>query len=463
MFKKLFQCSIYCFSILPTQSVIAQTLSERVDNYIEQAILDRHIPGLSLAVIQDGVPVKVKGYGFSNLENNILVNPETMFQSGSLGKQFTATTILQLKKEGKLKLDDKISNYFSGTPPTWQNITIRHLLTHTSGIPDYETSNIIDLRKDYTEQELLQFAMQLPLDFNPGEKWAYSNTAYVILGILIHQITDKFYGEVMQEKIFTPLSMETARIINEPDIIINRSSGYELQSGNWKNQSWVSPSLNTTADGSLYLSILDFVKWDAAIAKEKLLTHDDLQLMVTPVKLSNDSPYPYGFGWFLNKVNGHKAYQHSGSWQGYNGYIERFPDDKLTVIVLTNLNPSNPGLIGRDVASLYIPALSRQKVTIVKDDNVGMTNLITKLYKNPSELSLYDQLISKEGVAKIKALLISNTSLIKTFGEVENVASIESNSKNENRYLIKYKVGSRVAIVTKNDVGQIVKIVSEAY
>ena len=163
---------------------------------------------------------------------------------------------MQLKQEGKLKLDDKISQYFPGTPETWRNITIRNLLTHTSGIPDYETANLLDLRKDYTEQELLQFAMKLPLDFQPGEKWAYSNTAYALLGILIHQITGKFYGEVLHEKIFAPLSMETTRIINEPDIIMNRSSGYELQNGEWKNQSWGLQSLNTTADGCLYYPFL---------------------------------------------------------------------------------------------------------------------------------------------------------------------------------------------------------------
>ena len=194
--------------------------------------------------------------------------------------------------------------------------------------------------------------MKLPLDFKTGEKWAYSNTGYVILGILIHQITNKFYGEILREKIFSPLSMETIRIINEPDIILNRSSGYELKNGEWKNQSWVSQTLNTTADGSLYLTILDLIKWDAAITKEKILNHEDLQSMVAPVKLNNDSLHPYGFAWFLNSVNGHKAFQHSGSWQGFNNYIARFPDDKLTVIVLTNLNPSNPGLIAKDIAAL---------------------------------------------------------------------------------------------------------------
>jgi len=368
-----------------------------------------------------------------------------------------------LKEEGKLKLDDKISSYFSGTPATWQNITIRHLLTHTSGIPDYETANLLNLRKDYTEQELLQFAMKLPLDFKPGEKWAYSNTAYVLLGILIHQITGKFYGEILQEKIFKPLSMETIKIINEPDIVMNRSSGYELQNGNWKNQSWVSPSLNTTADGSLYLSVLDLIKWDAAITKEKILNHEDLQLMVSPVRLNNDSLHPYGFAWFLNLVNGHKTFQHSGSWQGYNGYITRFPDDKLTVIVLTNLNPSNPELIARDVASLYIPALSRQKVAIIKEDNVAMTILITQIFKNPSKTNLNNKLIAKEGLSKIQALLNSNYSLLKIFGEVENVVPLESIDKTESKFLIKYKVGKRVALITKNNAGQIVNIISEFY
>ncbi|MEO5648128.1 MAG: serine hydrolase domain-containing protein, partial [Chitinophagaceae bacterium] len=212
-------------------------------------MIERNIPGLSLAVIRDDVPVKVKGYGFSDIENKITVNPETIFQSGSVGKQFTATAILQLKEEGKLKLDDKISTYFKEAPVSWQHITIRNLLTHTSGIPDYpDDSTIINLQKNYTEQQLVNMAVKLSLNFKTGEKWEYSNTGYVLLGILIHQLTGKFYGDVLKEKIFTPLSMETIRVINEPDIIMNRSSGYELKNGEWKNQSWVSPSLNTTAD-----------------------------------------------------------------------------------------------------------------------------------------------------------------------------------------------------------------------
>ncbi|MEJ7626198.1 MAG: serine hydrolase domain-containing protein [Ferruginibacter sp.] len=462
--KRLFQFFVYFLLLCCTKTLFAQALSEKVDNYVEKAMIERHIPGLSLAVIHDGVTIKVKGFGLSNIENKIPVNPETIFQSGSIGKQFTATAILQLKEEGKLKLDDKISRYFAGTPATWQNITIRNLLTHTSGIPDFpEDSTGINLQNNYTEQDLLRLAIKLPLGFKTGEKWAYSNTGYVLLGILIHQITGKFYGEILQEKIFAPLSMETIRIINEPDIIMNRSSGYELKNGEWKNQSWVAPSLNTTADGSLYLTILDLIKWDAAITKEKILNHEDLQSMVTPAKLNNDSLHPYGFAWFLDPVNGHKAFQHSGSWQGFNNYIARFPDDKLTIIVLTNLNPSNPGLIAKDIAAIYIPELSRPKVTVIKDDNATMTNLITDLFKNPTVTDLNNQFISKDAIPKLKALTVSNNSLLKIFGKVETVLPLESvNNSNQSKYLIKYKVGARVAIVTKNKLGQIINIVSES-
>jgi CubicO group peptidase (beta-lactamase class C family) len=448
-----------------TTALFAQTLSDKVDVYVQKAMIEQHIPGISLAIVLDGVIVKVKGYGLSDVENKIPVTPETIFQSGSLGKQFTAAAILQLKEEGKLKLDDKIATYFAKAPATWQNITIRNLLTHTSGvaaIPYDETG--INPQINYSEEELLNIAMKLPLDFETGEKWAYSDTGYMLLGILIHQITGEFYGQLLQEKIFSPLSMETAKIISETELVMNRSSGYELKNGEWKNQTWVAPSLNTTADGSLHFSVLDLIKWDASITKEKILNQEDLQAMVTPVKLNNGSFHPYGFAWFLNPINGHKAFLHGGSWQGFNNYIARFPDDKLTVIVLTNLKPSSPGLIAKDIAAIYVPELSRRKATFIKDDNVTMANLITTLFKDPTGADLNNPLFSKEALPKIKALTFSNDSLLKKFGQVESVARVESvANSNQSTYLIKYKVGSRLVSVTMNNSGKIANVVSESY
>ncbi len=165
----------------------------------------------------------------------------------------------------------------------------------------------------------------------------------------------------------------------------------------------------------------------------------------------------------FKSVNGHKAFQHSGSWQGYNSYIARFPDDKLTVIVLTNLNPSNPGLIAKDIAALYIPELSRQKIQIVKDDNAVMTKFVTQVFKNPYDTNLDNELISKEYKPKMQALLTTNNSLLNTFGPLQNAEPLNNVNSNQSRYLIKYKVGSRIAIVNKNKTGQITNIISEAY
>ena len=465
MQKTLFLFSFTLFVICFTQKLFAQPVSDKVDDYVQKAMLEQHIPGVSLAVVLDGIIVKVKGYGFADIENKIPVNPETVFESGSLGKQFTAAAIIILKEEGKLKLDDKIATYFAGSPENWQDITIRNLLTHTSGIPaipDDETG--INLQNNYTEQELLGITMKLPLDFKPGEKWAYSDTGYMLLGILIHQITGEFYGRLLQEKIFSPLAMETTKIISETNIVMNRSSGYNLKNGEWENQTWVAPTLNTTADGSLHFSVLDLIKWDAALTKEKILTQEDLIAMVTPVTLINGSLFPYGFAWHLNPINGHKAYSHGGSWQGFNNYIARFPDDRLTVVVLTNLKRSSPSLIAKDIASIYIPELSREKVILVKkDNNPAMTNFISELFKNPNQTNVHNQLISMESMSKIKTMSSSNNSLIETFGQVENVDALESNTSNLSRYLVKYKIGRRLVTVTKNKAGQINNIVVEPY
>jgi CubicO group peptidase (beta-lactamase class C family) len=238
-----------------------------------------------------------RGYGLANVEHQVPVKPETIFQSGSMGKQFTATAVMMLVEEGKLSLDDKITKFFTDAPEAWRNITVRHLLTHTSGMTDYPQD--FDLRRDYTEDELYARIKPIPLAFQPGEKWSYSNLAYVMLGLLIHKVSGKFYGDFLQERVFQPLGMTTARVISEADIVPNRAAGYRVTNGQLKNQSWVSPSLNTTADGALYLTVYDMAKWDAALYTEKLLKRSSLEEMWTPVKLNDGKTHPYGFGWAL--------------------------------------------------------------------------------------------------------------------------------------------------------------------
>ena len=314
----------------------------------------QHIPGLALLVARSGKIVQGEGFGLANVELQVPVKPETVFQSGSVGKQFTATAVMMLVEEGKVGLDDPLTKYFSDAPATWKEVTVRELLSHTAGFGDYPEK--FDFRKDWSEDELLKMVEAIPLAYPPGTKWAYSNLGYLTLGILIHRVTGEFYGDFLQQRIFKPLGMETTRIISESDIIPNRAAGYRLVKGELKNQEWVAPMVNTTADGSLYFTILDLAKWDAALYGERLLKHSSLDLMWTPVKLKSGQPNKdgYGFGWFIEVRKGHRVIHHDGAWQGFKTAIDRYADDQLTVVVLANLAEANPGKIAAHVAEMYL-------------------------------------------------------------------------------------------------------------
>jgi CubicO group peptidase (beta-lactamase class C family) len=325
-----------------------------IAQYVTAEMQRQHVPGVALLVSREGKPVRAQGFGLSNVELQVPVKPETIFQSGSMGKQFTATGIMLLVEEGKINLDDSITKYFKDAPPAWKPVTIRHLLSHTAGFTDYPKD--FDFRKDYTEEQILKIIEGIPLAFPPGSKWSYSNLGYATLGIFIHRVTGKFYGDFLQERIFRPLGMSTTRIISEADIVPNRAAGYRLVKGELKNQEWVAPALNTTADGSLYFSILDLAKWDAALYTEKILKRSSLDQMWTPAKLNNGKPNSdhYGFGWFIEEKHGRRVIAHGGAWQGFKTHIARYVDDKLTVVVLANLAEADPGKIADHVAELYL-------------------------------------------------------------------------------------------------------------
>jgi CubicO group peptidase (beta-lactamase class C family) len=232
---------------------------------------------------------------------------------------------------------------------------VRHLLTHTSGVPDY-TDSMIDLRKDYTEEQLVRIAARQRLDFPAGTSWSYSNTGYLLLGVIIHRVTGRFYGDVLQELLFKPLGMRT-RVISEADIVPNRAAGYRLVKGQLKNQEWVSPSLNTTADGALYLTVNDLAKWAVALKKQRVPAGRVLDQAWTPVRLADGWTFPYGYGWDLSPQRSHRRIGHTGSWQGFKTAIYRYPDLDLSVAVLANLAEATPGPIAQGIAGILEPSL----------------------------------------------------------------------------------------------------------
>lgn len=284
-----------------------------VDQFITAEMARQRIPGVAVAVIRKGETLIANGYGLANVEHDVPVTPATIFQSGSVGKQFTAAAAMLLVEDGRLALSDPMTKFFADAPEHWKRITVRHLLTHTSGLPDY-TASAIDYRRDYTEDELLRFAYGLKVEFEPGARWNYSNTGYVVLGIVIHKASGQFYGEVLRERVFAPLDMKTARIITEEEIVPHRAAGYRLVRNELKNQEWVAPRLNTTADGSLYLSLRDMMAWEAGLRSRRVLKPESWKQMFTPVSLNSGRTYPYGFGWALQDFAGHRAQRHGGSW-----------------------------------------------------------------------------------------------------------------------------------------------------
>jgi CubicO group peptidase (beta-lactamase class C family) len=372
----------------------------KIDRFVKQEMLAHQIPGVSLAILRRGKVVLLKSYGLANVEHQVPVKPSTIFQSGSIGKQFTAAAVMILAQENKLSLDDKISKYFPDAPSSWQDITILHLLTHTSGLGDYPPE--IDLRRDYTEDEYFASFKKAPLDFAPGSSWNYSNVGYVTLGILIRKVTGQYYGDFLQERIFKPLGMNTARVISEADIVPNRAAGYRLVNGQLKNQAWVSPSTNSTADGALYVSILDLAKWDAALYTDRPLTNSSREKIWTPAKLTDGSTKDYGFGWHLANLHGRRVVFHGGAWQGFKSFIVRFLDTELTLIFLANSWETRDFKFARGLAAGFYPAFALPDVKTIPDTEPKITSLMRRALMGVVLGKIDEQLFTADGAAAIQ-------------------------------------------------------------
>ena len=360
---------------------------QAIDQFVTSEMKNRKVPGVEVGIYSRGQILLAKGYGLSNVELSVPVKPESVFQSGSVGKQFVSAAIMMLVEEGKVNLDDSITKYFPEAPAGWKPILVKNLLSHTSGLAEYESPDRTGpngpfyMRLDFTEDQLVEKIETLPIDFQVGKQWDYRNTNYVLLGVIIHKVTGKFYADFLQERIFKPLGMTSTRLISEADIIPNRAAGYELHRGELKNQEWVSPTFDSTADGALYFNVLDIAKWDAALYGTTLLKQSSLDRMWTVFPLSDGKPNPanYGFGWTMENRNGHRSTEHGGAWQGFTCYILRYPDDDLSVAVLTNLAGGGPGAIAKVVAGLVNPALMPAKLTSIPDDQPALLEQLKKL------------------------------------------------------------------------------------
>jgi D-alanyl-D-alanine carboxypeptidase len=329
----------------------ATARADRVDDYVTAQMDKQHIPGVSIAVLKNGKAVKVKGYGFANLEHDARATPETVYEIGSISKQLIAAGILRLNEAGKVDLDDSARKYLEDAPESWQAITVRHLLTHTSGLvretPGFQVNAQTDI-------DVIRAAYSVPLSFLPGENFQYSNIGYSVLAEIITRAAKEPWPQYMHEHVFAPLGMRATRTTTVEDLVPRRATGHVWADGKYQN---AQEPLGVRPSGAFLSTVRDLAKWDAALYSDQVFSAQQRELMWTPAKLNDGSTKPYGFGWEIGKIGPHRLVHHAGTMWGFRSDISRFVDDRLTVVVLTNVFGALPEKISAGVASFYIPDL----------------------------------------------------------------------------------------------------------
>ena len=323
---------------------------------LEGAILDvmaaRHIPGLALAVARDGQVVHTAAHGCANLEWGIPATTDTAFEIGSVSKQMTATAAMMLVEEGRMELDASLSDYLPESPPAWKPVTVRHLLTHTSGIPSYTELPGFEMTEKLDREAFIGRLATHPLSFEPGQKYYYNNSGYNLLGHIVAIVSGQAFWSLLRARILGPLGMASTRPRDPRDVIPKRAAGYEWVDGVYRNRDY--DLTDVFSAGALVSTVGDLAQWDAALGTERLVKRSSLEMMWTPHVLPGGEAVKYGFGWGIGESDGRRFVSHGGSTSGFSAVMRRFLDPQLTIIVLTNIETEDAAL---DVAKSILPLL----------------------------------------------------------------------------------------------------------
>jgi CubicO group peptidase (beta-lactamase class C family) len=358
--------------------VLAQPAPEQFDEQVKAYVAAGKFNGAA-AVARDGKILFAKGYGKANLEWDIPNAPDTKFRLGSITKQFTAMAILLLEQQGRLKVADPVSKHIPDTPESWKQITIHHLLTHTSGIPNFTSfpDYLKTMALPAPPAESYKRFRDKPLDFDPGTKFSYSNSGYILLGWIVERAGGMAYDEFMRKNIFEPLGMSDTGYDKNETVLAKRAAGYENRGRELRNASYIDMSIPHGA-GALYSTVLDLVKWDGALRAGKILTPENYVRYFEPVKGN------YAYGWMHRTAQDVKMIGHGGGINGFSTMILRVPEEKLVAVTLTNVLPSDAGRVAQDLVMIALgkPAEKPKVRTEVK-----VSEEILKGYVGEYELS----------------------------------------------------------------------------
>jgi CubicO group peptidase (beta-lactamase class C family) len=346
-------CSVLAIAATSTSGQTDRTkLFGQEDAYISAEAATHFFRGAVLVGIDEKI-VFEKAYGLADEEWGANNTVHTKFRIGSLSKQFTAACILLLQERGRLSVRDPISRYL-GLPAAWQAITVHQLLTHTSGIPNYTSSpEFAKIRRTgATPQQMIELVADKPLDFKPGTKWSYSNTGYILLGMIIEKASGQAYNDFLKKNILGPLGMTSSGYDRATDVVKERASGYQIRDGRIENADFIDMSVPYAA-GDIYSTVEDMYRWNEALAENgKLLSADSLKQMFTEYPEAVHEGQHYGYGVVISRLKfGRLLYYHGGGVEGFSSSIQRYPNDRACIVVLSNLDSYKPWELGDHIAS----------------------------------------------------------------------------------------------------------------
>ena len=437
--------------------------ADAIDDFVQAQMIKQHVPGVAVGVVLKGKFVKERGYGLADVERNVPVTTDTVFEIGSVTKQFTATAIMLLVDQGKISLDDKISRYRDGLPQAWRAVTIRQLLSHTSGIPDYEAiMGYGSYRNIMTADQVIALAASKPMDFAPGTQWNYSNTGYFLLTLALEKITQQPYIQFIQAHILTPLGMTHTRSSEPRDIIPLRAAGYAYEDGRLENRDPIQPT--ATGGAAMLVSTLgDMAKWGAEILTPTLLHEKDYGLLWGDTLLADGTPSGYGFGWFVAPKHGHRALEHSGGTAGFTCDMLWLLDDRAIVMVLTNgyQSTARPTPILDFCADTFVPGLAYAPIF---DTAPKVTAAVKELDAHRTDPDIYAAPLSSAFDAALQNTWAQDRAFFRALGPAKSVTLVErtgTTARPQYRYRMRYRAATWLLLVTTDGAGKIAAIQAE--
>jgi CubicO group peptidase (beta-lactamase class C family) len=378
----------------PSSSQADADLAKKIDAVMAEVYKPGE-PGAAIIVRKGGKTIFRKGYGTADLELGIPVEPDMIFRLGSITKQFTAASILLLAEQDKLSLQDEITKFLPDYPTRGKKITVEHLLTHTSGIQSYtDMPEWLPLwRKDFTVKELIDFFKDKPMQFEPGESWAYNNSGYILLGAIIEKASGLIYEQFLEKNIFVPLGMKHSFYGHTERIIPRRIPGYQKGKDGIINAPYLSMTQPYSA-GALLSNVDDLAVWNDAVFSGKVVKKESLEKAFTPFVLKNGESTGYGFGWFASAIQGHRTIEHGGGIHGFSTYELTLPDDGLFLAILTNSSIAGRGPEPRAIKiahlALGLTESENKAVALAEKD----LDSLVGVYENAQKVEFY---LTREG------------------------------------------------------------------